>query len=456
MIKDVFVLKKGSWHSRLMKYTWNLSHKDFSHICPYFWLSIFNVIICPVFLPLKFLFKKCLPFVGMYVGLFLKWVMRNVCDFFDTIGNKMDAWAVESDRKWYEKHQSSLISMDQRVVDKILDISEGTHNVSIDIFLNKLKDSKGNRYYEDNIRDQIANLEYHSKVSKSAGRIGKFFKMLYDMHKLNPEAFAQFNERYEEKWRLVREKQAKIDKEDRIKRFRKDMQSYRDNVIQERILANQEAEETKLFAEELARREAEKKRKKELYERSLIKADQRVINKQRINKILKIVKPIATGIIWIVGSSLAIGGLYLLYRGGTLVVHGVASIPHSTYVGVGHVIKWIGIVVLGLAVIFGLIYVIIVIGKRIKLPAIHINWPKVKLPRISIHINWTPIKILGIAIEQFLIKILRIITYIVKLLPKGAKYIIYPFVQLFKGIGLFFRILIQTIKNNCPAIDWED
>lgn len=454
MIKDTFVLKKGSWHSRLMRYTWNLSHKDFSHICPYFWLSIFNVIICPVFLPLKFLFKKCLPFVGMYVGLFLKWMMGGVCDFFDTIGNKMNAWAVESDRKWYEKHQSSLVSMDQRVIDKILGISEGAHNVSIDTFLNNLKDSERNSYYEGAVTNHIANLEYHAKFNKNAGRIGKFFKMLYEMHKVNPEAFTKFNERYEEKWRIKREKQAKIDEEDRMKRIRENIKSYHDSTIQERVLANQEAEEAKLFAKELARREEKKKRKEEEYRLSLIKADQRVINKQRINKILKIVKPIATGIIWIVGSSLAIGGLYLLYRGGTLVVHGVASIPHSFYVNTGNTFKWIGIVVLGLAIVFGLIYVIIIVGKRIKLPTIHINLPKVnlpkvKLPRIVIHINWEPVKILcsGIA---------RIFIYIGRLLPKGAKYIVYPFVQLFKGIGLFFRILIQTIKNNCPAIHWED
>jgi hypothetical protein len=48
MIKDVFILKKNSWHARLMKFTWNLDFYDFSHMCPYFWLTIFNMIIFPV------------------------------------------------------------------------------------------------------------------------------------------------------------------------------------------------------------------------------------------------------------------------------------------------------------------------------------------------------------------------------------------------------------------------
>jgi Asp-tRNA(Asn)/Glu-tRNA(Gln) amidotransferase C subunit len=45
MIKDVFHLKKNSWHSRLMNYIWGFEYCDFTHICPYFWLSILNVLI---------------------------------------------------------------------------------------------------------------------------------------------------------------------------------------------------------------------------------------------------------------------------------------------------------------------------------------------------------------------------------------------------------------------------
>lgn len=47
MIKDVFTLKKNSWHARLMKFTWNLDFFDFSYMCPYFWLTVFNMIIFP-------------------------------------------------------------------------------------------------------------------------------------------------------------------------------------------------------------------------------------------------------------------------------------------------------------------------------------------------------------------------------------------------------------------------
>lgn len=53
MFKDTFVLKKNAWHMKLMTYIWGLKHYHFSHLCPYFWLSIFNVIISPVFLPVN-------------------------------------------------------------------------------------------------------------------------------------------------------------------------------------------------------------------------------------------------------------------------------------------------------------------------------------------------------------------------------------------------------------------
>lgn len=62
MFKDSFTLKKDSWHASLMKYIWNFYTSDFSHICPYFWLSILNIFIAlPVFL-FKSTFNKLLAF----------------------------------------------------------------------------------------------------------------------------------------------------------------------------------------------------------------------------------------------------------------------------------------------------------------------------------------------------------------------------------------------------------
>lgn len=45
MIKDVFVLKKNSWHVKLMRWIWGYEYYEFRNMCPYFWLSVLNVII---------------------------------------------------------------------------------------------------------------------------------------------------------------------------------------------------------------------------------------------------------------------------------------------------------------------------------------------------------------------------------------------------------------------------
>lgn len=45
MIKDVFIFKKNSWHVKLMNWTWGFKHYDFRNMCPYFWLSVFNIFL---------------------------------------------------------------------------------------------------------------------------------------------------------------------------------------------------------------------------------------------------------------------------------------------------------------------------------------------------------------------------------------------------------------------------
>lgn len=49
MIAEYFTLKKNSWHVKLMKEIWGYTHRDFPNMCPYFWLSIFNVLISPIY-----------------------------------------------------------------------------------------------------------------------------------------------------------------------------------------------------------------------------------------------------------------------------------------------------------------------------------------------------------------------------------------------------------------------
>ena len=97
MFEQGFTFKKSAWHARLMKYIWNLGPRDFDYMCPYFWLSVFNVIIAPVVLPIKFVFWNVIPYICKNaIWPFIVWNYEGIERFFLAMMEKFDAWAVES------------------------------------------------------------------------------------------------------------------------------------------------------------------------------------------------------------------------------------------------------------------------------------------------------------------------------------------------------------------------
>lgn len=87
MIKEVFELKKNSWHVKLMKSIWNLNYTDFRNMCPYFWLTILNIVIFPFWV----LFKIC-------IGLF-----NTANQMLNPLFDKWDAYCAEKIDKWYNE-----------------------------------------------------------------------------------------------------------------------------------------------------------------------------------------------------------------------------------------------------------------------------------------------------------------------------------------------------------------
>ena len=79
MFSEGFHFKKTAWHAKLMRYIWGFRPQDFSHMCPYFWLSILNFFISPVVLPVKFTIQVIL-FKGVFKGIFLffKWLFKKL------------------------------------------------------------------------------------------------------------------------------------------------------------------------------------------------------------------------------------------------------------------------------------------------------------------------------------------------------------------------------------------
>jgi len=94
MIKDVFNLKKNAWHSKLMNFTWGYTHRDFSHICPYFWLSILNVIMFPI----TFLIKNVIIGLGKLLGELLVKISDSLINYMDSRPDKWEKREIWEDR----------------------------------------------------------------------------------------------------------------------------------------------------------------------------------------------------------------------------------------------------------------------------------------------------------------------------------------------------------------------
>lgn len=85
MIKDVFVLRRNAWYCRLMKYMWKLDSRDFTHMCAFFWLTVFNIVVFPIW----FLMKTLIIWP-------IRWVSQRLSNYFD---KQYERWA----KSYYEQ-----------------------------------------------------------------------------------------------------------------------------------------------------------------------------------------------------------------------------------------------------------------------------------------------------------------------------------------------------------------
>jgi hypothetical protein len=430
MFRDVFVLKKAAWHCRLMRYIWGLSHDDFSHICPYFWLSIFNVIVSPVLLPIMFGFRSILPFIGKYTYKFSRWVFVGITETLDDWGQRMDAYTQRQYEIWEQKHLEAL---------------------------RKQRDSPAFKKFVNTQTSALDVLKYVSDVDytfrKRSKRERKWLKLFKDLHRIDKSAFDNLLKARED----YLNKQNEESESDKLKRemtiLARRQKTEDDQLKLQYKAARQEQEEMIEHARKLKIAEEKLAREKKARSKEVLAIERRMMNKRRINKILKVVKPIAVGFVYLMGAIAVLSGTYVLYLFIRVIGKAIGSVPHAKYISLGKVIGNVALVILAIAVFAFIIYLIVNLVKRITLPKINNPFAGIKRPRIRIIINTPEIPIKS----KVLIPIWKgFLIPVGKLFPKGLKYTIWPFKQLFKGIALFFKILIQTIKNNCPAIDWKD
>ena len=310
MIKEVFNLKKNAWHSKLMKFTWGYTHRDFSHICPYFWLSVLNVVMFPI----TFFIKTVVVGLGKLIGdLFVK-IFGPLIIY---VQNRPSKW--ERLEMWEEK------------------------------FIEELK--KGNGL------ESFARLDLELKCNT---KFNDVFQKIYYIDS-NRDLYAK-------------------------------IQALREKYFDER-------------------------EKKQYQYDAEIKALS-IKNKQKITKMVNIVKPIAVNILYLAaGFTLAFVGLglyelgILLYKLGVWILNLSFDIDwHTFFLAMGLLIG------LGLAVIL-LVVIVSYFYNKIT------NCCECRQ------------------------KLLNFFSYF-----KYLKYLGYPVYYVYK----FFELLWIMLKDNCPAINWED
>lgn len=387
MIKDVFTLKKGSYLIWLMKYIWRLDYRDFSHMCPFFWLSILNHFAILVVFPIKeggrlswWLIKQS----WKPICIFFLWLER-IIEAFDE--HQTAIWEKKRNEKWakkaayFKEHPELLVDQDGTIFDKIL---------------NKIAKYHSSEYYllkeqTRQIAEKIQNDKWIQEAAEAQKRAEAKFK------KNKEEFLAIFQGNIQEREQLA-EGDGWINY----------LTDYKSHVKQKEI-------------------EAE--------------ADRRRANKERINRILRISKPIMTVCAYILGGVITSAIIYYLYKLFKWINAGIQRTPSPDWPAVWHVIgfglKWAGFAIIAGLFLLLIIYISIQVKKHSN---IHI---KIKLPKFRIKTKTN-----------------RGGGYIVPVLNTTGglfvwiwrKFIIRPF----KAIGNGFQFTFQMIKNNCPAIKWED
>lgn len=83
-MKDQFIFSKNSWHMKLMTWIWGYRPENFRNICPYFWLSVFNIVFIIPIVIIKLIGKVFLGILDSFIYLNNKYI--NYCD------RKEQAW----------------------------------------------------------------------------------------------------------------------------------------------------------------------------------------------------------------------------------------------------------------------------------------------------------------------------------------------------------------------------
>lgn len=179
---DSFNLKSDSWHSRYIKYIYDIDAKEFKNMCPYFWFIVFNVLIMPVMIPLHLIFYR-FPIAIMNGS---QWLFKQLYKDQNRIKKSLDndvTPSVIKDKK-DAKVAYSLVSKNIKHLDGyaysfISSILSKRRSFEDMIRKDVLCGGNGSRGFEKNLREAyemgISPLEYFNRKLKEYDRFSEFF-----------------------------------------------------------------------------------------------------------------------------------------------------------------------------------------------------------------------------------------------------------------------------------------
>lgn len=415
MFKDVFTLKKRAWHARMMKYIWGLDHHDFSHICPYWWLSVANCFIFIEFFTVVEGFKLII------------YIFKMIFKFFNLITEpfivSFQDWSKERNRKAEIKREAKEERKRQRDrerwekwskyyrenPEKLVEIKAKSYSV-----FDKIADNLRRWHYEDweKIRDQVYTLE--EKLEEA--------QIIKDAEEARLKAVAYL--------KAKKDKFLSIYKGDDVEALLVDG-NFEDYL---RKWENQK-KQAEIEAEAARRRAA----------------------KDRINHILRIIKIPTTIAAYTLGTGAILFGVYWLFRFFIWTAEGFNSVHHKSWVKFGSLILAILLIILALVAGATILYLLWrgfwwLLNK----------WEDYRYERRQRR-NISDNSVIYAERKKKTHPIDRIANVMDKIFD-GLNWIGNIFViiwnkiivKAYKAIRSAILFLIQMIKNNCPAIEWED
>jgi hypothetical protein len=185
-------------------------------------------------------------------------------------------------------------------------------------------------------------------------------------------------------------------------------------------------------------------------------------NKARINHILKMTKPITAFLAYTLGSAAILVALYYAWQFIHWSYEGFTRVEHKTYVDIGNILGKVGLALLLIAAFAVIVF--LVRELILKIASSNFRWPRwIKFRTYFPEEEHTWAKEVVIRTKRKERKKVRekfFETYLWTPLEKAGNALLFIYKKIICKVGRSIKntviFVIQMLKNNCPAIKWED